>query len=453
MNLKTYLLTRIVFAAALSLSATAAYVLYRAHREIDLENRYLSESLGKQLELQLMRIQADIGQSDRFPDFDLWKQTHSKANLCIRYTPSATLNTYDLCQGESLRKKTWPRIFESLYRWVFNLELGISQSIVYNKRDFGRLTVVPDAEWELARAWESLAGLLALSASTVSLVSCWVYFAMRRALRPAQVIADALDKRGTPDDTIHLPLFEFAEWRRIAEAIEHFAADRKQWLAERTRLVVKLMTLQEEERRYLARELHDELGQCLAGVNALSASILQTAERDCPELASEAKDIGRINRRIMETLKMLLGRLRPAEIEALGLAAGLESLISSWNMQTSGRIKFQLGIEGNSREIPEVFAFVVYRVAQEALTNIAKHSTATLARVMLAVTAQAIVLIIEDNGKIKHWPLKEAEGFGVLGMRERVAGLGGEFELTHSPSGGLLLRVRLPGTTNAPAAR
>ncbi len=449
MNLKTYLLTRIVFAVVLSLSVTAAYVLYRTHREIGLEYRYAGESLGKQLELQLMRIQADIGQSVRFPDFDLWKQTHATANLCIRYTPNGATNTYDLCQGDSLRQKTWPRMFENIYRWAFNPGLEISRSIVYNKREHGTLIVIPDAELELARAWDSLAGLLALSASTVSVVSLWVYIAMRRALQPAQAIVEALDKRRTQDETITFPVFVFAEWRRIAEAIEHFAAARKHLLAERTRLVMKLMALQEEERRFLARELHDELGQCLAGVNALSASILQTAERENPALAREAESIGRINRRIMETLKLLLARLRPAEIEALGLVAGLESLISSWNRQTSGRIQFRLGIEGNSAGIPEVLALAVFRIAQEALTNIVKHSTATLARVTLAVSARAVVLTVEDNGKIEHWPIKETEGFGVLGMRERVAGLGGEFELTFSQSGGLLLRVELPGVTSA----
>jgi two-component system, NarL family, sensor histidine kinase UhpB len=449
MNLKLHLLLQIVAVAMICLMATAAYVLQQADLQIKQESRMTVESLGKQLEVQLFRIDAGYGSHNHFPDFELWKQTHGISGICIRYISKDNESSHGICQGSELPDKHWPDIFEKIYRQLFTPGFEVSRSISYNGRNYGSLTVTPNAEMEIARAWDSVAGLFGLSASTVLVVSLLVYISICRALRPSRIIVTNLEKMQNGDSSIRLPNFKLLEWKHIGDAINEFAATQKQLLAERNKLVLKLLTLQEDERRFLARELHDELGQCLSAINAVAASITQTAKQDCPQIVTEVENISRINRHIMETVRTLLVRLRPAEIDELGLEACLNALIAEWNRQSSGQIQYQLSIKGNYRTLAEPLPITLFRIAQEGLTNIAKHSAATMASITLEIAGQTVILTIEDNGKVNSLPFAENPGIGLLGIRERVTGLGGQMNLEVGRSGGLIVRVELPIQPNS----
>lgn len=453
MNLKVHLLLQIALVAIVCLMATAAYVLYQADRQVKQESRMTADSLGKQLEIQLLRIDAKIEQPSHFPDFDLWKQTHMQAGICIRYISIDKENTYGLCQGENLSRSRRPKIFEKIYRRAFNPGFEVSRPISFKGREYGSITVIPNVEMELARAWDSIVGLLGLSASTVVAVCLLVYISIYRALRPAQVIISGLKKMYNGDSTIRLPTFNLIEWQSIGLAINEFSATQNQLLTDRKKLVLKLMTLQEEERRYLTRELHDELGQCLAAINAVAASIAQTAKQECPQLVPEAENITRINRHIMETVRTLLVRLRPAEIDELGLETCLKAMIMEWNRQSSGKIHYQLKIKGDCQTLKEPLPITLFRIVQESLTNIAKHSKATEVSVTLEIAQQIVVLTIEDNGKVDTLPFAENQGIGLLGIRERASGLGGQLKLEIGQPSGLIVRVELPIQTvsRAPA--
>ncbi|MEQ1559068.1 MAG: histidine kinase [Methyloglobulus sp.] len=444
MNLKTHLLLQIILVAMTCLIATATYVLYHANQQIKLESRMTAESLSKQLESQLLRIDANIAQANHFPDFDLWKQTHMQAGICIRYISIDKENTYGLCQGENLSRSRCPKLFEKIYRRVFNTGFEVSRPISFNGREYGSITVTPNVEMELAKAWDKVVGLLGLSASTVVAVCLLVSITIYRALRPAEVIVSGLENMQNGDLTIRLPTFKLIEWQRIGAAINEFSATQNQLLAERKKLVLKLMTLQEEERCYLARELHDELGQCLAAINAFAAAIAQTAKLDCPQLVQEAESISRINQHIMDTVRSMLVRLRPTELDELGLESCLKAMIMKWNRQSSGKIHYQLNINGNCQSLKEPLPITLFRIVQEGLTNIAKHSTATDASVTLEVVKHIVVLTIADNGNLVNLPFAENQGIGLLGIRERASGLGGHLKLEVGQSGGLIVRVELP---------
>ncbi len=444
MNLKTHLLLQIILVAMTCLIATATYVLYHANQQIKLESRMTAESLSKQLESQLLRIDANIAQANHFPDFDLWKQTHLETGICLRYLSTNKEYTYRLCRGGSVSHSRWPSLFEKIYRRLLNPGCEVSRSITYQGRDYGSITVISNVDMELARAWDSITGLLGLSAITVVTVCLLVYFTIYRALRPVQVIVSGLAKMHDRDSTLRLPTFKLLEWQRIGSAINEFSATQNQLLAERKKLVLKLMTLQEEERRYLARELHDELGQCLAAINAFAAAIAQTAKLDCPQLVQEAESISRINQHIMDTVRSMLVRLRPTELDELGLEGCLKAMIMKWNRQSSGKIHYQLNINGNCQSLKEPLPITLFRIVQEGLTNIAKHSTATDASVTLEVVKHIVVLTIADNGNLVNLPFAENQGIGLLGIRERASGLGGHLKLEVGQSGGLIVRVELP---------
>lgn len=442
MNLQIHLLSRITLVALLCLFATTAYVLQHSNQQDRQATQLTAESLAKQLEFQLLSINAGFGLAKRFPDFDLWKQTGSAPGICVSFV--ATDNSVrSLCNGSKLPDRNYPDSFEAFYRWLLNPGLALTRSIAFNGRVFGSLTVTPGAEMEIAKAWYNLCSLLGLSVITVLSVCLLVYLSISRALRPAKIIISGLESLEKAH-AYRLPSFELIEWQCIATAINQLAASQQQLLAERQKLAVKLINVQEEERRYLARELHDEFGQCLAAINAVAASIAQTAEQQCPTLVNDAEHIGRITRHMLDNVRDLLKRLRPAELDELGLAASLNSLVSGWNARSGGKCQYRLNIIGTCALLPEPLTITLFRIIQECLTNIAKHASAANANITLTITADTVKLAVKDDGSATNLPFADNAGIGLLGIRERVTALDGRLILAMAVPHGLIVEVHLP---------
>jgi len=444
MKLEFYLLSRIAFVALMCLVTTAVYVLYSNDLQAREETQIVVESLSKQLELQLLRIQSGLGQANPFPDFELWKQSGNSAGVCLSFVPADGSLTRNICNGEKLSSPSWPGGFEFLYRLLFSPGLSISQPVRFNSGVIGLLTATPSADMEIARVWDNIRSLLGLSAMTILAVCTLVYLSISRALRPARIIVNGLARMEKGNLDYRLPRFNLFEWQRIAEEVNKLADSQQQLLEGRQKLAVKLINLQEEERRYLARELHDELGQCLAAINAVAASIAHTAEQQCPALVEEADHISRISQHMMDSVRDLLGRLRPAELDELGLTACLNSLVEGWNVRSGGKTRYQLSIIGDCTALPEPLAVTLFRIVQECLTNIAKHSSAANASVTLAITEDAIALTVKDDGIANEVPSVGASGIGLLGIRERVIELHGRLTLTIAQPHGFIIEVELP---------
>ena len=207
---------------------------------------------------------------------------------------------------------------------------------------------------------------------------------------------------------------------------------------------MQLINVQEEERRYLARELHDEFGQCLAAINAVAASIAQTAAQQCPALVNDAEHISRITQHMLENVRDLLKRLRPAELDELGLTAVLNSLVSGWNARSDGKCQYRLNIVGDCALLPESLTITLFRIIQECLTNIAKHASASNVNINLAIIADAVALTVKDDGSAKKLPFAGNSGIGLLGIRERVTALSGKLTLAIAEPHGLIVEMHLP---------
>src|SRR5262249_7434910 len=155
------------------------------------------------------------------------------------------------------------------------------------------------------------------------------------------------------DLSARLPDFDLAELSAISDVFNTLAEKLEAALAERTALTRQLIAVQDEERRHLARELHDEFGQSLTAIAAQAASAAHTAERDCAPLTDECRGILRTTSGMMSTLRDALIRLRPPDIEELGLALSLESLVASWNGFEKGRTRFDIDIIGPVDDLPQ----------------------------------------------------------------------------------------------------
>ncbi|MGH8228972.1 MAG: ATP-binding protein [Steroidobacteraceae bacterium] len=218
-------------------------------------------------------------------------------------------------------------------------------------------------------------------------------------------------------------------------------------LAENRRLAQQYVELQENERKTLARELHDELGQYL-NVIKLDAVGIRDARTAGQEPAHErAGAIVENCSRIHAALAGLIRQLRPVGLDELGLAAALEHCIETWRPRIP-QTQLELLATGDLEALPEGVALTVYRLVQEAVTNAAKHASAGHLTVQIERRARrtaddAIHVAITDDGAGAA-PGLSTRGLGLIGMRERVAALDGELEVATSPDLGFRVTARIP---------
>lgn len=188
-----------------------------------------------------------------------------------------------------------------------------------------------------------------------------------------------------------------------------------------------LMRVQEDERRRIARELHDEAGQVLTAVKI--------------ELELDGrKEAGALVGRALAQVRDVSNLLRPSALDDLGLAAALRALVDDFSVRT--RIDVSLDFDSVTRPPDPEVEVAVYRVIQEALTNVAKHARATEAHVRVQGRGQALSVVVDDNG---IGATEEAMShLGWLGMRERVTALGGRLDIERAPAGGVRIAASIP---------
>lgn len=243
-------------------------------------------------------------------------------------------------------------------------------------------------------------------------------------------------------------------WRRWRELRQEMAARRQveemnlHMLAQNRQLAQQLIQLQEQERRHLARELHDEFGQCCVAIKVDAALIAQDTHDKQSAIHTSACAISDTADHLHDVLRGMLHRLRPTGLDDFGLATCLQVLVDSWSQRHKVACTFT--VSGALGDLDEATNITLYRTVQESLSNIAQHAHASLATVILHRSSgpcdtHHIALNIEDNG-IGVSKNTSRQGLGVLGMNERITALGGCMSLTMAPSGGTLVRVVLPMT-------
>jgi len=216
------------------------------------------------------------------------------------------------------------------------------------------------------------------------------------------------------------------------------------------RLSRKMMEVSEQTMRQLARELHDDLGQALTAVKIDLGFVDRELPADSPLRAPvrEARDqIGTV----LQSVRNLSQLLRPAVLDDLGVVAAMQSYVTSFSERT--RIPVELETPPPETRLPQPLEVTLYRVLQEALTNVARHARAQHVRVRLQVTVDVVRLQITDDGcgfdtAIAPQSPPQDHGMGVIGMRERVATYGGRFAIASQPGAGT--RVELAIALTAP---
>jgi signal transduction histidine kinase len=232
-----------------------------------------------------------------------------------------------------------------------------------------------------------------------------------------------------------------------SRAIEHA----QRLLGENRQLNQRLIALQEEEYRHLARELHDEIGQSVAAIKTEAALLARASASD--EMRRDIQTVSAAADRIYEVMQEKVRRLRPGMLDDLGLSAAVEALVAEWRRRRPA-VSCRLDVQGPLEDLDEATKITIYRFVQECLTNIVRHSVPTEVTISLSReagvpglnTRGTIVLSVSDNGRGADVArLRESRGrFGLLAMRERVDGLGGTLTIESAPDQGFRLTANIP---------
>ncbi len=239
---------------------------------------------------------------------------------------------------------------------------------------------------------------------------------------------------------------DVTELRRAQRAVIEYATQVRA-------LSRRMLSVQEEERRHIARELHDEVGQTLTASKIALTSLTRGLGS---EFRAGVRDLDLGLDRVLEIVRTLSRDLRPAVLDDFGLGAALRRLVALWGEDGRGGIVLACDPDPLPRYPAEV-ATVAYRVVQEALTNARRHAGAAAVRVRIRGRGGELVLRVEDDGRgfdaeaVRRRALA-GESFGVLGMEERVRLLGGRFLLASRPGAGTVVEARLPVVEGAKEA-
>jgi signal transduction histidine kinase len=209
----------------------------------------------------------------------------------------------------------------------------------------------------------------------------------------------------------------------------------------------RLLTEREQERKHLARELHDQVIQDLLSTNYQLEEI-GGKDEVAAGLKTSLVDIRQDIRGLVDDLRRICGGLRPPTIDSLGVGAAIQSYTREWTERTE--ISVTLVLDANLGRLPEAIELSIFRIVQEALSNVNKHARASLVEITLKHTSPRMLMIsVADDGRGLEGDFDlstlSAEGhFGLLGISERIALLGGRFKLQNQNGGGLLLEVEIP---------
>ncbi len=277
-----------------------------------------------------------------------------------------------------------------------------------------------------------------------------LWFSVRQALAPLAGILAAIDRLEKGDYAVRIGRSHTRELDQIGGALNHLAQVLTAQIAAQRELLHRLQDVQEDERRKLAHELHDEFGQLLTAIQ-VDASYLLRQSAGQPSLEACAQAMYENSSAILAQLRGLLAQLRPyglqgGEEHEIALAQALHDLVSQRRARDDAALDCRLDVALGDAAVPQRLAVAVYRIVQEALTNAMRHAQAS--RVQISVTADEagswLELSVTDNGRGLDAARVGNGGIGLAGIRERVLANRGELRLDSAQPSGLALVARFP---------
>ncbi len=353
-----------------------------------------------------------------------------------------------------------PQVPEWFVALIHPEQTTVGVPIVVNGRSLGSLVITSHPTDEIAEIWDGIVAQIEIGSVIAAALFLITMTVVSRALKPIEALADTMtgieagryETRVSPNGP--------PELAAICSKLNHLASVLGTAVEDKRQLAERMVSLQDVERKEIARDLHDEFGPHLFALRAQTSSLTRLAHTPDPDLEALRKHIGamfdqvnalqQFNRRVLE-------RLRPVGLAELGLADALAALMRLWRETHPGvvietSISPLLGARGETAEL------TIYRIIQEALTNVFRHARATHVDITIEPAAaslaggdgaEAVTVSVRDNGA--GLAADHKQGFGMLGMRERVLALGGTMTVA-STNQGVTVEATVPCGIQLPQA-
>jgi two-component system sensor histidine kinase UhpB len=308
------------------------------------------------------------------------------------------------------------------------------------------LVITSHPDDEMAEIWDGITTQLEIGSAIVVALLLITMMVVSRALAPLDALSQAMTNIEAGGYDTRVKPGGSPELAAICAKLNHLAATLGDAVEEKRRLAEAAVSLQDAERKEIARELHDEFGPYLFALRAHASSLMRTANAHEPDtdalrkhgdaILEQINALQQFNRRVLE-------KLRPVGLAELGLGEALGALLRLWG-ESHPEVAIKTTISRSLAETSETAQLTIYRIIQEALTNVFRHAGAT--RVEINVTpapirraasfpldADAVAVSVRDNGA--GLPTDHKQGLGMIGMRERVLALGGTMSVASTPDG------------------
>lgn len=413
------------------LSVSAFFVVKNASEDVRAEVASTANLALHLLDAEILHYSSDFGWINSAEDASIFRLQslnnirHLKIDF---YDINGKLRESNRNKQQKLEATSPPNWFTNAMSLSGSDMQKQTRNIILSGRYVGELVVTPDPSYEIAEVWDDTVGLLGLAAIFFVLINVLVYFSVKYTFKPVDRILDALTQMEQGRFSSRLPDFKPVELNAIGQKFNAMADTLQSSTQNNHRLTQQIIRLQEDERKNLARDIHDEIGQYLTAIHVDASVILNSRKLSVAKESAQA--ISSVTRQMMDMVHEILQRLRPRALDELGLSLALGELIHHWR-QRCRNINIIQNIVSNIGLIDEAVSITAYRVVQECLTNIAKHANARRVTINVRQDEQFLYLHIEDDG-VGFDPTITAQGFGLAGMKERIQGLMGEMRVESS---------------------
>lgn len=330
----------------------------------------------------------------------------------------------------------------------------------------GSILITPDSSRSVLDAWDELWRFSLFILVFFVLLNVAVLLTLGHTLNPMKDIVRALSEIEQGNYNVRLDSYRLPEFDAISQTFNRMTSSLQDALIENARLAKEeqqrlaaeleleqnrrftqlIQVKLEEERRAIARELHDELGQCVTAIKTIGTAIASREHGSDKESRDNARTIVEVASHIYDVVHAMIRQLRPSALDHLGLNDAVVELVAQYRRQHP-QLAIDLSSEDGLDKFDENVNITVYRVIQECLTNAVKHAEAT--RVNVALTLQTgdpdrLEIRVSDDGKGMDSELADSQRFGIVGIRERVQAFGGDVHFESDPGAGTTIFASLP---------
>ncbi|RXT49009.1 ATP-binding protein [Bradyrhizobium betae] len=355
---------------------------------------------------------------------------------------SSDIQFHPVGAGPSPSVRDGLRNVHGVPQWFIDLiaipDLDAAFPVIIDGRHVGDIVFMPDLSADLFEKWIGLVALAGFIAALTTLTGVTAFAFSGSVLRPLQNLGAGLTRIRRGDYATPIPVKGPPEIRQSCEEANALATTLARLSQDNRDLLHRLVSLQDDERRDLARELHDELGPLLFSIRAGTIALSEASPAG--NLGNSVLEVMRSVEALQQTNRRILDRLRPLYIEELGLETSIQTLLQNFRRQAP-HIGLTATVDPDLNRIDRPLAQTVYRVIQEALTNVLRHAGASTADVQVAISGEMLAIEISDDGG--GFPEGNVFGRGLTGMHERVRALSGSLSLLRADER-TYVRCRLP---------